>query len=68
MEKSKKHLLSIKVYKYLYCSAFEDTKNYLSNKICYYIIKIRKKVVRKTKRVFVYGQLIIFFGNGPALT
>ena len=68
MAKSKKHVLSIEVYKYPYCGTLEDTENYLSNKICFYNIKIRKKIVRKTKRVFVYGQLILCLGNGLAPT
>jgi hypothetical protein len=54
------------VYKYLYCGRLDDTQDYLSDKICCYTIRIRKKIVRKTKRVFVYEQLIIFLGNGLA--
>lgn len=36
MAKSKKHVLSIEVYKYPYCGTLDDTENYLSNKICCY--------------------------------
>jgi hypothetical protein len=68
MAKSKKYVLSIEVYKYPYCARRDDTKDYLSDKVCRYTIRIRKKIVRKTKRVFVYGQLILSLGNGLAPT
>ena len=51
------------MYKYPYCGRLNDTQDYLSDKICSYTIRIRKKIVRKTKRVFVYGQLVLSLGN-----
>ena len=68
MAKSKKCVLSVEVYKYPYCGRPNKNEDYLSEKICCYTIKIRKKIVRKTKRVFVYGQLILCLGNGLAPT
>ena len=68
MAKSKKYVLSVEVYKYPYCGRLDDTKDYLSEKVCRCTIRIRKKIVRKTKRVFVYGQLILSLGNGLAPT
>ena len=60
--------LSVEVQKYPYCAKPNENNDYLSEKICYYTIRIRKKIVRKTKRVFVYGQLISSLGNGLAPT
>jgi len=57
MAKSKKYVLSVEVYKYPYCGRLDDTQDYLSEKICRYAIKIRKKIVRGAKRVLVYGHL-----------
>lgn len=37
---------------------------YGSNEILLATIPIRKKIVRKTKRVFLYGELILALGNG----
>jgi hypothetical protein len=68
MAKSKKYVLSVEVYKYSYCGRLDDTKDYLSEKVCRCTIKIRKKSIRKTKRVFVYVQLILSLGNGLAPT
>jgi hypothetical protein len=56
------------VEKYPYCARPDENEDYLSEKICRCTIKIRKKIVRKTKRVFVYGQLILSLGNGLAPT
>ena len=68
MAKSKKYVISREVYKYPYCAKLDDTEDYLSDKVCRGTIKIRKKIVRKTKRVFVYVQLILSLGNGLAPT
>ena len=69
MSKPKNCIISVEVFKYSYCGkSIESIKSeeFLSEKICCYTIKIRKKIVRKTKRVFVYGQLIFSLGNGLA--
>ena len=68
MAKSKKYIISREVYKYPYFAKLDDTEDYLSDKVCRGTIKIRKKIVRKTKRVFVYVQLILSLGNGLAPT
>lgn len=68
MENSKKYLLSVEVYKYPYCGKLDETEDYLSDKVCRCTIKIRKKIVLKTKRVFIYAQLIFSLGNGLAPT
>mmetsp|Transcript_4633 Transcript_4633/g.8591 ORF Transcript_4633/g.8591 Transcript_4633/m.8591 type:complete len:272 (-) Transcript_4633:463-1278(-) len=60
---SAEQLLSSKMYKYPYCGKLYDTKDYLSDKVCRGTIKIRKKIVRKTKRIYVYGKLILSLGN-----
>ena len=52
----------------MYCGRPDKNEDYLSEKICCCTIKIRKKIVRKTKRLFVYGQLILSLGNGLAPT
>lgn len=69
MAKPKNYIISVEVFKYPYCVKSIESIEYeefLSEKICFYTIKIRKKIVRKTKRVFVYGQLIFSLGNGLA--
>ncbi len=63
-----KYIVSIEVQKYPYCGRTDENEDYLSDKICRCTIQIRKKIVRKTKRVFVYGQLIFPLGNGLAPT
>jgi hypothetical protein len=68
MTKSKKYFIFSNVYKYPYCAKLNDTEDYLSDKVCRGTIKIRKKIVRKTKRVFVYVQFILSLGNGLAPT
>ena len=50
--------------KYPYCVKSDDSKHYFSEKVCRYTIRIRKKIVRKTKRLFAYGQLIFSLGTG----
>jgi hypothetical protein len=64
MAKSKKYVLSIEVYKCPYCGILDDAEHYLSEKICLCTIKIRKKIVRKTKWVLVYGDSILRLING----
>ena len=62
------YIVSIEVQKYPYCGRPDESEDYLSEKICRYTIKIRKKIVRKGKRVVVYGYLILSLGNGLAPT
>ena len=64
MSNPKKYVLSGEAYKYPYYAIPNQNETYLSEKICCYTIKIRKKIVKKTKRVVVYVQLIISLGNG----
>ena len=66
MSKPKKYIIAVEVFKYPYCGKSIELGEFLSEKICCYTIKIRKKIVRKTKRVFVYGQVIFSLGNGLA--
>jgi hypothetical protein len=68
MSKSKKYIIAAEVFKYPYSGKSIESEQFLSEKICCYTIKIRKKTVIKTKRVFVYGQLIFSLGNGLAPT
>ncbi len=68
MSELKKYIISVEVFKYPYCAKSIESYEFLSEKICCYTIKIRKKIVRKTKRVFVYGQLIFSLNTGLAPT
>lgn len=66
MSKPKNCIIFVEVFKYPYCGkSIESVKSekFLSEKICCYTIIICKKIVRKTKRVFFYGQLIFSIGN-----
>lgn len=56
----------VEVLRYLYYAKRRGeikSEEFLSEKICYYTIKIRKKIVRKTNWLFAYGQLIFSLGN-----
>lgn len=66
MSKPKNCILFVEVYKYPYCCRPDDTEYYLSDKICRYTIKIRKKTVKKMKFIFVYGDLILRLTTGVA--
>ena len=43
-----------------------NQRNFYQKKFVFILLKFGKKVVRKTERVFVYGQLIFSLGNGLA--
>jgi hypothetical protein len=64
MAKSKKCVLSVEVYKYLYCGRPNKNEDYLSEKICCYIIRTRKKIIKKAKLLIVYGDFILRLTNG----
>lgn len=64
MSKSKNYVLSVEVYKYPYCGTLDDTENYLSNKICCYTIRTRKKIIKKAKWLIVYGDFVLRLTNG----
>lgn len=64
MSESKKHLLSTEVYKYPFCGTINDTENFLSNEICCYTLRTRKKIIKKAKWLIVYGDFIIRLTNG----
>ena len=40
----------------------------LSEKICYYTIRIRKKITKKAKRLVAYGDFILRLTNGVILS
>ena len=64
MSKSRNYVLSVEMYKYPYCGRPDDNKDYLSEKICRYTIKIRKKIIKKAKWLIVYGDFVLSFTNG----
>ena len=39
----------IEIQKYPYCGRIDETEDYLSEKICCYNIKIRKKIIKIPK-------------------
>jgi len=47
-----------------YCVKFDDTEEYLLNKLCRITLRIQKKIIKKTKRVIVYTQLGFSLSNG----
>lgn len=51
------------MYKYAYCGTIDDTEDYLSNKICCYTVRTRKKIIKKAKWLIVYGDVILRFIN-----
>ena len=71
MSKTEKYIVSMEIFKYFYCGTIRksiELEEFLSGKICCYTIGIQKKIVRKTKRVFVYRQLIFSLSNVLAPT
>lgn len=46
---SSKYILSIEVQKYPYCGRTDEIEDYLSDKICCYTIRSRKKLIKKAK-------------------
>ena len=63
MLKKESSVLFIEIQKYPYYGRFDETKEYLSEKICRYIIKARKKTVRKTKQIVFCTQLAFSLSN-----
>ena len=61
---SSKYIVSIEVQKYPYCGRTDETEDYLSEKICCYTIKIRKKIIKKAKWLIVYGDFVLRLTNG----
>ncbi len=68
MAKSKKYVICIEIYNYPYCAKLDDDEDYLSDKVCQSMIKIRKKIVTKTKRGFVSIRLIFSLGGAMGQT
>ena len=64
MKKSEKYIVSVEVLKYPYCGKSVESEEFLSERICCYTIRVRKKVIRKVKRFVVYGDFIIRLTNG----
>jgi len=64
MAKSKKCVLSVEVYKYPYCGRLNKNEDYLSEKICCYTIRTRKKIIKKANRKALKRFLVAmgFFG------
>lgn len=54
----------IEVQKYPYCGRTDETEDYLSEKICCYTIKIRKKIIKKAKWLIIYGDFVLRLTNG----
>ena len=64
MSESNKYLISVEVFKYPYCGKLIESEEFLSEKICCYTIKIRKKIIKKAKWLIVYGDFVLRFTNG----
>ena len=61
---SKKYVGSREVFKYPYCGTSIEDKEFLSEKICCYTIKLRQKVIKKTKSLVIYLDLILHVTGG----
>ncbi len=64
MSESNKYLISVEVFKYPYCGKLIESEEFLSEKICCYTIKIRKKIIKKAKWLIVYGDFVLRLTNG----
>lgn len=54
----------IEVQKCPYGGRINETDDYLSEKICCYTIKIRKKIIKKAKWLIIYGDFVLRLTNG----
>lgn len=50
---------SAEVFKYPYCGTPIESKEFLSEKICCYTIRVRQKIIKKTKSLVIYLDLIL---------
>lgn len=64
MSKSKKYFISREIFKYPYSGKLIESEEFLSEKICCYTIKIRKKIIKKAKWLVVYGDFGLRLTNG----
>lgn len=56
---------SSEVLKYPYCGNRIESKEFLSEKICRFTIRIRKKIIKKAKSFIIYGDLILRLTSIP---
>lgn len=55
---SKKYRVSREVLKYPYCGTCIESKEFLSEKICSYTIKVRQKIIKKAKLIMISVDFI----------
>ena len=54
------------ISKYPYCAGEDDNKDYLSDKVCRYTIRIRKKTIKSTRYLILFFEaLLILMGILP---
>lgn len=63
MINEKSSIVSSEIYKYPYCGQPVEDEEFLSEKLCLYSIKCRKKLFKKTNKLFICGRLIWALGN-----
>lgn len=63
---SKKYLVSREVLKYPYCVTRIESKEFLSEKICSYTIKVRKKIIKKAKLIMISVDFIFRYTTAIA--
>ena len=52
------------VEKYPYCGRIDQTEAYLSDKVGYYTLKVRKNIIKRAKWLIVYGDFVLRLTNG----
>ena len=53
----------VEVFKYPYCNKSIESEEFLSEKIRYYITRVRKKSIKKAKWLIVYGDFLFRLTN-----
>lgn len=57
-DSSKKYLVSREVLKYPYGGSRDESKEFLSEKICSYLLRVRQKITKKAKLVMIYVDFV----------
>lgn len=60
----KEYIIYVEVYRYLVCDTLDDTKDYLSTKICCYTIQTWKNLIKNVKYLIGYGDFILNLMTG----
>lgn len=58
-DSSKQYVVSVEVLKYPYCGTMNESKEFLSEKICRTTIQVRQKIIQKAKSWILYLDFMV---------